>query len=113
MRWPGSFRGRQVVGGTTYLAALIERPGVIVHLGSVTRVIVGERDDAMIEAWRSACVRTGGIDLETVEDIDQMLWTKFVTVCCAFSGTSQPMRADVGRIFPDPHARDLPGTIAG
>ena len=39
----------QVVGGTTYLAALIERPGVIVHLGSVTRVIVGGRDDAMIE----------------------------------------------------------------
>ena len=74
----------QVLGGTTYLAALIERPGVIVHLGSVTRVIVGGRDDAMIEAWRSACVRTGGIDLETVEDIDQMLWTKFVTVS-AFS----------------------------
>lgn len=94
----------QVVGGTTYLAALIERPGVIVHLGSVTRVIVGGRDDAMIEAWRSACVRTGGIDLETVEDIDQMLWTKFVTVS-AFSGATSLMRADVGRIFSDPHAR--------
>lgn len=94
----------QVVGGTTYLAALIERPGVIVHLRSVTRVIVGGRDDAMIEAWRSACVRTGGIDLETVEDIDQMLWTKFVTVS-AFSGATSLMRADVGRIFSDPHAR--------
>jgi 2-dehydropantoate 2-reductase len=78
----------QVVGGTTYLAALIERPGVIVHLGSVTRVIVGGRDDAMIETWRSACVRTGGVDLETVDDIDQMLWTKFVTVS-AFSGATK------------------------
>jgi 2-dehydropantoate 2-reductase len=94
----------QVVGGTTYLAALIERPGVIVHLGSVTRVIVGGRDDAMIKAWRSACVRTGGIDLETVDDIDQMLWTKFATVS-AFSGATSLIRADVGRIFSDAHAR--------
>jgi 2-dehydropantoate 2-reductase len=94
----------QVVGGTTYLAALIERPGVIVHLGSVTRVIVGGRDDAMIETWRSACVRTGGIDLETVDDIDQMLWTKYVTVS-AFSGATSLMRADVGQIFADAQAR--------
>ena len=97
-------RRSQVVGGTTYLAALIERPGVIVHLGSVARVIVGGRDDAMIEAWRSACVRTGGVDLETVDDIDQMLWTKFVTVS-AFSGATSLMRTDVGRIFSDSHAR--------
>jgi hypothetical protein len=77
---------------------------VIVHLGSVTRVIVGRRDDAMIEAWRSACVRTGGIDLKTVDDVDQMLWTMFVTVS-AFSGATILMRADVGRIFSDAHAR--------
>ena len=46
----------------------------------------------MIGTLRSACVRTGGIDLETVEDIDQMLWTKFVTVS-AFSGATSLMRA--------------------
>ena len=69
----------QVVGGTTYIAALIERPGVIVHLGSVTRVIFGGRDDAMIEAFQTACAGTGGIDLETVDDIGQML-DEFATV---------------------------------
>ena len=90
----------QVVGGTTYLAALIERPGVIVHLGSVTRVILGGRDDAMIEAFQTACAGTGGIDLETVDDIGQMLWTKFVTVS-AFSGATSLMRANVGQIFAD------------
>ena len=78
----------QVVGGATYLSAHIEHPGVIVHLGSVTHVIVGGRGDAMIEALRGACVRAGGIDMETVEDIDQVLWTKFVTVS-AFSGRDQ------------------------
>jgi 2-dehydropantoate 2-reductase len=94
----------QVVGGTTYLAALIERPGVIVHLGSVTRVIVGGHGDAMIEALRATCVRTGGIDLETVADIDQVLWTKFVTVS-AFSGATSLMRAGVGPILGDPESR--------
>jgi 2-dehydropantoate 2-reductase len=93
----------QVVGGTTYLAALIERPGVIVHLGSVTRVILGRRDDAMIEAFQTACAGTGGIDLETVDDIGQMLWTKFVTVS-AFSGATSLMRANVGQIFADSQA---------
>jgi hypothetical protein len=33
-----------------------------------------------------------------------MLWTKFVTVS-AFSGATSLMRADVGRIFSDAHAR--------
>ena len=93
----------QVVGGTTYIAALIERPGVIVHLGSVTRVILGGRDDAMIEAFQTACAGTGGIDLETVDDIGQMLWTKFVTVS-AFSGATSLMRANVGQIFADSQA---------
>ena len=94
----------QVVGGATYLSAHIERPGVIVHLGSVTQVVVGGRDDAMIEAWRGACVRAGGIDLETVEDIDQVLWTKYVTVS-AFSGATSLMRAGIGPILADPEAR--------
>lgn len=94
----------QVVGGATYLSAHIEHPGVIVHLGSVTHVIVGGRGDAMIEALRGACVRAGGIDMETVEDIDQVLWTKFVTVS-AFSGATSLMRAGIGPIFADPQAR--------
>ena len=80
---------------------------MIVHLGSVTHVIVGGRGDAMIEALRGACVRAGGIDMETVEDIDQVLWTKFVTVS-AFSGATSLMRAGIGPIFADPQARNLP-----
>ena len=42
--------------------------------------------------------------METVEDIDQVLWTKFVTVS-AFSGATSLMRAGIGPIFADPQAR--------
>src|SRR5438552_4817031 len=82
----------QVVGGTTYISAHLERPGLIVHAGSVAQFILGGRNDPMIEAVRGACLRAGGIDLQTVEDIDQVLWTKFVTVS-AFSGATSLMRA--------------------
>ena len=42
--------------------------------------------------------------METVEDIDQVLWTKFVMVS-AFSGATSLMRASVGPILADPQAR--------
>ena len=65
---------------------------------------MGGRNDAMIEALRAACIRAGGMDVETVEDIDQVLWIKFVTVCCLFGGTSL-MRSGIGPILADPESR--------
>ena len=58
----------------------------------------------MIEALQGACIRAVGIDLQTVEDIDQVLWTKFVTLC-AFSGATSLMRAGIGPILADPESR--------
>jgi 2-dehydropantoate 2-reductase len=56
----------------------------------------------LIEALQDACVRAG-IDLQTVEDIDQVLWIKFVMLC-AFSGATALMRAAIGPILADPEA---------
>jgi 2-dehydropantoate 2-reductase len=94
----------QIVGGSTYMSARVEAPGLIVHAGAITRVVVGSPNDTMIETWRAACLRAGGIDLETVEDIDQVLWNKFVTVS-AFSGATSLMRAGVGAILGDAQSR--------
>ena len=93
----------QIVGGATYMSARLEGPGLIVHTGPVTRVVVGRPNDTMIDAWRGACLQAGGIDLETVEDIEQVLWHKFVTVSC-FSGASSLMRASLGAILGDPQS---------
>jgi 2-dehydropantoate 2-reductase len=94
----------QIVGGATYMSARLEEPGLIVHAGKITRVVVGRPNDMMIDAWRGACLHAGGIDLETVEDIEQVLWNKFVTVS-AFSGATSLMRAGVSAIFGDPQSR--------
>ena len=45
-----------------------------------------------------------GSDVETVDDIDQVLWIKFVTVS-AFSGGTSLMRSGIGPILADPEAR--------
>jgi 2-dehydropantoate 2-reductase len=94
----------QVVGGATYLSAYLERPGLIIHPGGATQVITGGHNDGMIEALRGSCIRAGGVDLQTVEDIDQVLWTKFVTIS-AFSGASSLIRAGIGPILADPESR--------
>jgi 2-dehydropantoate 2-reductase len=94
----------QIVGGATYMSARLEGPGLIVHAGATTRVVVGSSNDTMIKTWRGACLGAGGIDLETVEDIEQVLWSKFVTIA-AFSGATSLMRASVGPILGDPPSR--------
>jgi 2-dehydropantoate 2-reductase len=94
----------QVVGGATYMSARLEAPGLIIHAGANTKVVVGGSNDTIVDAWRSSCLKAGGIDLEVVEDIEQVLWNKFVTVS-AFSGATSLMRSSVGPILGDPESR--------
>ena len=94
----------QIVGGAAYMSVRLEGPGLIVHVGNITQVVVGGPNDPMIELWRGACLHAGGIDLETVEDIEQVLWNKFVNIS-AFSGATSLMRASLGPILGDPQSR--------
>jgi 2-dehydropantoate 2-reductase len=95
---------RQIVGGATYISAYLARPGVIAHAGGLIKVIVGGRNDPLIDAFVAACLRAGRIDIEAADDIDRVLWTKFVTVS-AFSGGTSLMRAGIGPILADPESR--------
>ena len=94
----------QIVPGATYISAAIGSPGVIVHAGGNTQLLLGGRNDPVIEAFASACSRAGGIDIEIVEDIEQVLWVKFITVS-AFSGATSLMRCGIGPIFANPESR--------
>ncbi|TPJ36045.1 2-dehydropantoate 2-reductase [Mesorhizobium sp. B2-6-5] len=94
----------QIAGGAAYISVHLESPGVIAHCGRVARFEVGGRGDEMIERLRGACDRAVGIDLRTVDDIERVLWTKFVTLS-AFSGATSLTRAGIGPILADPEAR--------
>jgi 2-dehydropantoate 2-reductase len=93
----------QVIGGAAYISASVDRPGLIVHAGGVTQFMVGGHNNAVIEPLRAACTRAG-IDLESVDDIDQVLWAKFVSISAVSGGTSL-MRSGIGPILADRESR--------
>jgi len=96
------------VGGLCYVAAVIERPGVIRHTGAMARVVIGEYDgrrSARVEAFAGAC-RDAGIDVAISDDIERAIWEKFVFLV-GLSGATSVVRQPVGPIRADPHAREL------
>ena len=95
-----------VMGGVTYLATTIARPGVIAQTGSVQRIVFGEYDGRRSEraaALLAACGR-GGIDAELSSNIRRAIWEKFVFLV-ALSGATTAMRATLGRIRENPRSR--------
>jgi 2-dehydropantoate 2-reductase len=94
----------QVVGGTIYVSAYLGEPGVVVHAGGHSDMIVGGVGDASIEALRDVGERTRGLDVRVVADIDKALWTKFVTLS-TFSGATSLLRSGIGAILADREAR--------
>lgn len=97
-----------VMGGVAYIAATIDRPGVIAHTGTMQRLVFGEYDGSRsprAEALLAACERAG-IDAELSTDIRRELWQKFVFLV-AFSGTTSVIRRPIGPIRAHPQTRAL------
>jgi len=95
-----------VMGGAAYIAATIAEPGVIVKTGKMARLRFGfvlpgqERTArALLEACSGA-----GIDAELTEDIERVIWEKFVFLS-AFSGVTSATRQAMGAIRGDADLR--------
>ncbi len=103
----GKVLGRErVMGGAAYIAARIGEPGTIVHTGTMARLrfgAVAPSQQAIAGGFLAAC-RSAGIEAELVEDIERVLWEKFVFLA-ALSGTTTLARAPVGAIRGDPDLR--------
>jgi 2-dehydropantoate 2-reductase len=93
----------QIVAGATYLSGYIESPGHIVHMGATTDIVMGGAGEIAVEGLRAACERVRGIIVRPVQDIDAVLWEKFV-ILSAFSGGTSLMRSGVGAILSDSEA---------
>jgi 2-dehydropantoate 2-reductase len=94
----------QIVPGATYLSASIKHPGLIMHAHGNSQTLLGGLNDPVVEALRDAGARVMGLDIQIVDDIDHVLWAKFITVS-AFSGATSLMRCGIGPIFADPQSR--------
>lgn len=101
-----AFGDAAVMGGVGYIAANIDRPGVIKHTGTMQRLIFGEYDgrrSRRAEALLEACIR-GGINAELSDDVRKAIWEKFVFLV-GLSGSTTTMRATIGPIRSNPRAR--------
>jgi 2-dehydropantoate 2-reductase len=100
------FGDKAVMGGVGYIATAIKEPGVILHTGTMQRLVFGEYDgrrSERAEAFLDACNK-GGIDAELSDDIRRRIWEKFVFLV-GLSGATAAMRLPIGPIRENPLAR--------
>lgn len=100
--------GKQhVVGGTTYVSAVIAEPGVIRHTAMNTLVFgpLSGPVPAQLEELRTLCERAGFKGVLS-DHIMVDIWTKFARLS-VFSGITSATRAAIGPVRQDPDLRAL------
>ena len=102
------FGKQRTLGGVTQIAAVIEKPGVIRHNGTMAVLIVGEPDGTpspRVQKFVDACVKAG-IEARVSPDIQKSIWEKYVGLV-ALSGMTSLMRLPMGPVREDPDTRAL------
>ncbi len=97
-----------LIGGVAFIASSIGEPGVIKHIGTMQRVVVGERaggSSPRVNALHEALLQ-GGINAEVSEDIERTIWEKFVFLV-GLSATTTTLRTTLGPVREDPESREL------
>lgn len=95
-----------LLGGVSYIAAIIKEPGVILQTGRMQRLIFGEFDGSLsprATMFLEAC-KAGGIDAELSTDISRAIWEKFVLLV-GLSGATSATRLPIGPIRDNPQSR--------
>ena len=102
----GVVGAQRVLGGIAYIAASIEAPGVIRHVGTIARMRVGAFDGVRADAAGAFVdvAKAAGIEIALAVDIRTALWEKFVFLS-ALSGTTCLTRQPIGVIRSDPRMR--------
>lgn len=97
---------RRLIGGVAFIASSVGAPGVIKHIGTMQRVVIGEPSggsSARVEALHGA-MADAGITAEISDDIQRTIWEKFVFLV-GLSATTTLTRATLGPIREDPDGR--------
>jgi 2-dehydropantoate 2-reductase len=98
----------RTLGGVANIAAVIDKPGVIRHTGTMAILSVGELDgqaSPRVKAFVDACTKAG-IQARSSEDIEKTIWEKYVFLVAASAMTSLT-RLPLGAVREDPDTRAL------
>ena len=104
----GIVGSRRLIGGVAFIASSIDEPGVIKHIGTMQRVVIGEHgggSSPRVEALHEALSK-GGVTAEISDDIERTIWEKFVFLV-GLSATTTLFRTPLGPIREDPENRAL------
>jgi 2-dehydropantoate 2-reductase len=102
----------RLIGGVAFIASAISEPGVIRHIGTLQRVVIGELaggSSPRVEVLQAAMSKAG-IDAEISHDIERTIWEKFVFLV-GLSATTTLMRTAIGPIRSDADRRECLLTI--
>lgn len=97
-----------VVGGATWVSSAIEAPGVIRQFSQFRRIVLGELDGRVTGRVQdlAAVLGSTGADVEVTEDIQKVLWTKFLFIS-AVSGVGSLTRLSFGEYRAVPATREV------
>ncbi len=99
---------KHLIGGVAFIASSIREPGVIEHIGTMQRVVVGERaggSSRRVELLHEMMLQAG-ITAEVSDDIERTIWEKFVFLV-GLSATTTTLRTTLGPIREDTENRQL------
>lgn len=101
-----------VIGGATWLSSAVEAPGVIRQISQFRRIVFGELAGGRSERIPTIfeVLNSTGITVEISENIQKVLWTKFVFIS-AVSSIGSLARLPMGDYRSIPEARDLLSSI--
>ncbi|WP_345961348.1 2-dehydropantoate 2-reductase [Streptomyces sp. BRB040] len=98
----------QVLGGVCFISAFIEEPGVVRHNSPLQKVVLGPYGPGPTETGRAvlAAFRDAGIDAEGSDDIERVIWEKFVFLV-GLSATTATVRRPIGVVRAHERSRAL------
>ena len=101
-----------VIGGATWLSSTVEAPGVIKQISQFRRIVLGELDGGRSARIQSIyeVLEKAGISAEISENIQKVLWTKFVFIA-AVSGIGSLTRLSMGDFRSVLETRELLSSI--
>ncbi|MFC8425741.1 ketopantoate reductase family protein [Streptomyces sp. NPDC057236] len=97
-----------VLGGTCFISAFIEEPGVVRHNSTLQRMVLGARHPGqapVVQRFLTAC-REAGVEAETSVEIDRVIWEKFVFLV-GLSATTTTIRRPIGVVRSHERSRAL------
>jgi len=97
-----------LIGGVAFIASSIGAPGVIKHIGTMQRVVLGERaggSSPRVAALYEAMLQ-GGINAEISDNIERTIWEKFVFLV-GLSATTTTLRTTLGPVRENSQSREM------